>query len=194
MPASGWTRVDATPPLASPARTGRLGQVLDALDFQWSRWVVGYDLARQLDLGRRVAHRLGLRGPEAPGGHGHLPGWLLVVLAVGAVAAAASRVWPTRGPTRAPKRAATIEGTPVQRLYARALERLARAGLPRRSAETPREYAARVAGAGLDGGALLAELTERYTAARFGGRPVDRESLQRLARGLASLGQVATAR
>jgi hypothetical protein len=82
----------------------------------------------------------------------------------------------------------------VQRLYARALDRLARAGLPRRTAETPREYATRIAGAGLDGGSLLAELTELYTAARFGGRPVDREALHRLSRGIASLGVPATAR
>jgi hypothetical protein len=82
----------------------------------------------------------------------------------------------------------------VQRLYARALERLARAGLPRRTAETPREYAARVAGAGLDGGDLLAELTELYTAARFGGRAVDREVLHRLSRGISSLGRVVSAR
>ena len=194
LPASGWTRVDATPPLAPAARTGRLGQLLDTLDFQWSRWVVSYDLSRQLDLARRVTHRLGLHAPEPAGGHGRVPGWLVVLVAVVVVAAAASRVWPTRGPARAPARAAAIEGAPVQRLYARALERLARAGLPRAAAETPREYAARVAGAGLDGGALLAELTELYTAARFGGRPVDREALQRLTRGFASLGQAATAR
>ncbi|HVU51903.1 MAG TPA: transglutaminaseTgpA domain-containing protein [Polyangia bacterium] len=192
LPAAGWVRVDATPPLAAPARTGRLGQLLDALDYQWSRWIVGYDLSRQLDLGRRVARHLGLRGPDAPSG-GRVPGWLIVVAVVLVVAAAASRVWPSRRAARTSGRQASVEGTPVQRLYARALERLARAGVPRRTAETPREYAARVAGAGLDSGALLAELTELYTAARFGGRPVDREALHRLSRGVAALGRPAAA-
>jgi transglutaminase-like putative cysteine protease len=197
LPASGWVRVDATPPLAAPARAGRIGQLLDALDFQWSRWIVGYDLSRQLDLGRRLSRRLGLHAPEASGGDGRPPGWLVVVAVfavVAIVAAAASRVWPTRRSGRGPARAAAARGTPVQRLYDRALERLARAGLPRRRTETPREYAVRVAGAGLDAGSLLVELTELYTAARFGGRPVDREALGRLSRGLATLGRIVPAR
>jgi transglutaminase-like putative cysteine protease len=189
LPGSGWTRVDATPPLAAASRAGRIGQLLDALDFQWSRWVVGYDLSRQLDLGRRLARHLGLHAPEAPGGQ--VPGWVIVVVAVSAVAAAASRVWPARKPARKTARPTLVEGAPVQRLYARALEQLARGGLPRRRAETPHEYAARIAGAGRDEGALLAELTELYTAARFGGRPVDREALARLGRGISSLGRAA---
>src|SRR5262249_33002273 len=90
LPGAGWVRVDAPPPLAAPAGAGRLGQLLDALDFQWSRWVVGYDLSRQLDLGRRLARHLGLHAPEAPGGHA--PGWFVVVAVVALVAAAASRV------------------------------------------------------------------------------------------------------
>ncbi|HEY2729656.1 MAG TPA: DUF4129 domain-containing protein, partial [Polyangia bacterium] len=136
--------------------------------------------------------RAGVHAPRAPGRH--VPGWLMVLLAVAVVAAVASRVWPTRALPRARARAAPTSGAPIQRLYARALARLARRGLPRHSAETPREYAARVAGAGLDGEALLAELTELYTAARFGGRGVDREALRRLGRGLASLGRTALAR
>jgi transglutaminase-like putative cysteine protease len=194
LPSSGWMRVDATPPLAAPARPGRLGQLLDALDFRWSRWIVGYDLSRQLDLGRRLARHLGLHAPEVPSG-GRPPGWLVIVavlVVVAVAAAAASRVWPARRLARSSRRQASAVGTPVQRLYARAVERLARAGLPRHPAETPREYAARVAGAGLDAGALLTELTELYTAARFGGRPVDRDVLHRLARGIAALGRVPT--
>ncbi|HEV3030931.1 MAG TPA: transglutaminaseTgpA domain-containing protein [Polyangia bacterium] len=192
VPGAGWVRVDATPALPAAERAGRLRQLLDALDFRWSRWVVGYDLARQLELGHRLASRAGVHAPRAPGRH--VPGWLMVLLAVAAVAAVASRVWPTRALPRARAPAAPTSDAPVQRLYARALARLARRGLPRHGAETPREYAARVAGAGLDGDALLAELTELYTAARFGGRPVDREALRRLGRGLASLGRTAPAR
>jgi protein-glutamine gamma-glutamyltransferase len=190
----GWARVDATPPLPAPTRAGRVSQLLDALDFHWSRWIVGYDLGRQLELGRRLARHVGLHAPTAPG-RGHVPSWLLVVLAVGAVAVAASRVWPARDPARPRGRGAptSTSGAPVQRLYARALDRLARLGVPRATAETPREYAARVASAGLDGGTLLAELTELYTAARFGGRPVDQEALRRLARGVGSLGRTSSA-
>ena len=77
----------------------------------------------------------------------------------------------------------------MQHLYDRVLARLAEAGLPRQSAETPREYAARVAAAGLDEESALAELTELYAAARFGRREVDRASLQRLARRLVGVGR-----
>jgi len=192
-PDAGWVRVDATPPLPVTARPGRLGQLLDSLDYRWSRWIVGYDLARRLELARDLTRRLGAHAaPAAPGRHA--PGWLMVLVAVGAVALAASRVWPARAPRRPfAARAAAAGGAPVHRLYARALARLARLGLPRHGAETPREYAARVAGAGLDGGAMLGELTELYTAARFGGRPVDRDALRRLARALPSLGRMAPA-
>jgi len=169
--------------------------MLDALDYRWSRWIVGYDLARQLELGRRLAHRLGLHAPATASGP-RVPGWLMVLgaVTVALVVAAASRAWPARAALRPARRAAPTAGSPVQRLYARALGRLARAGVPRHGGETPREYAARVAGAGLDAGAGFHELTELYTAARFGGRAIDREALRRLARGLASLGRTASAR
>jgi hypothetical protein len=191
---AGWARVDATPPLPATARPGRVGQLLDALDFKWSRWVVGYDLSRQLELGRRLARRFGLEAPAAQRPGSRVPGWLLVVVAVAAVAAAAFRVWPARSPTRARKPVAAPRATPVQRLYARALARLGQLGLPRGRTETPREYAARLADAGVDGAPVLAELTELYTAARFGGRAADREALQRLSRALPALGGAATAR
>jgi hypothetical protein len=76
----------------------------------------------------------------------------------------------------------------VQRLYRRATDRLARAGLPRRPVETPREYAARVAAAGAAGSDVLGELTELYTASRFGGRPVDGNTLKDVARRLPQIG------
>jgi transglutaminase-like putative cysteine protease len=188
LPESGWTRVDATPSLPAPPRTGRARQLMDSLDYQWSRFVVGYDLAHQLSLAQRVARGLGLGGASdatSPSGGGRVPWWALVLAAVVAFAAAATRMWPTRKPRSAPGPSAPASAAPVQRLYARALERLARAGLPRRRGETPREFAARVRDAGADGDATLAELTELYTAARFGGRPVTREQLRGLARRLA---------
>lgn len=185
LPESGWTRVDATPSLPAPPRTGRGRQLLDSLDYRWSRFVVGYDLAHQLNLAHRVARALGLGGSDdlaATQPAGRVPWWVLGLAAVLAFAAAASRMWPTRKPRGAPAATPPASAVPVQRLYARALDRLARAGLPRRTGETPREFAARVRDAGADGDATLAQLTELYTAARFGGRPVTREQLRRLAR------------
>jgi transglutaminase-like putative cysteine protease len=188
LPGVGWTRVDATPPLPTTARAGRLRQLFDSLDYRWARSVIGYDLTSQLGLARRLAKRVGMHAPELPKG-GHVPGWAVVLAAVIAVAAAGSRVWPARNPRKPPPRRSPTSALPVQHLYDRVLARLARAGLPRQPAETPREYAARVASAGLDDGAALAELTELYGAARFGRREVDRAVLQQLARRLAPLGR-----
>ncbi len=53
LPDAGWMRVDATPPGAPLAAPGRMSQVGDALEFLWSRWIVGYDLGRQ----RALVHR-----------------------------------------------------------------------------------------------------------------------------------------
>jgi len=189
-PDAGWVRVDATPPLPAVAHAGRLRQLADALDFRWSRWIVGYDLGRQLDLLRRLGRNfhLGLRAPSSP--RGRVPGWLVVVLVVALASVAASRVSRARAPGRVFARPARAGGAPVERLYGRACARLAAAGLPRARAETPREYAARVAAAGHDAAATLAELTELYAAARFGQRAVDPEALRRLGRQLPDLGHI----
>jgi transglutaminase-like putative cysteine protease len=188
LPGTGWTRVDATPPLPTTARAGRLRQLFDSLDYRWARSVIGYDLSSQLGLARRLARRLGLRAPEAPGG-GHVPGWAVVAAVVAAVAAAGSRLWPARKPKRVTPRGAPPSALPVQHVYDRALARLAEAGLPRGRSETPREFAARVAAAGVSEADALTELTELYTGARFGRREVDRAVLQRLSRRLIELGR-----
>src|SRR5262249_55103509 len=62
------------------------------------------------------------------------------------------------------------------------------AGFPRGVAETPREYATRVADAGFAGSDVLERLTELYTASRFGGRTVEAEVLRDVAHRLSRLG------
>ena len=80
LPDAGWVRVDATPAGPAPVGPGRVAQVMDALDYFWNRWVVGYDLGRQLELARRAGRHL---GPSAPRG----PSLATVLLAIGGVAA-----------------------------------------------------------------------------------------------------------
>jgi hypothetical protein len=186
----GWVRVDATPPGAPPARAGRLSEVMDALDYFWNRWVVGYDLGRQLEL----AHRAGrhLTPPAARGSHAR---GLLIALPVGALAAlllVARRLRWRRGRpgaddrhvARGPIWMAPRLGA-VDRLYRRTLGRLARAGWPRRRNETPHEYARRVRDAGLIAGDGFLHLTEHYAAARFGGHDADDKVVADLAAKLA---------
>jgi transglutaminase-like putative cysteine protease len=190
----GWMRVDATPPASSFFRMGKLRQLVDSIDFFWGRWVVGYDLGRQMELARRLGGRLGLS--QGPGDAVH--GWrrpsarpALLALAVAALAAVLWRLrrrtrWAGAPGARLPRRA-----TPVARLYERALARLARAGLPRRPSETPHEFAARVAATRVAGNEALQRLTDLYAGARFGGRPVDGALLDELAGRLGELGRPA---
>ena len=59
LPDRGWVRVDATPPgRAAAARRAACREIIDALDYFWNRWVVGYDLGRQLELARRAGRHL----------------------------------------------------------------------------------------------------------------------------------------
>jgi hypothetical protein len=193
MGADGWVRVDATPAAFGAERAGRLRQLFESVDFYWTRWVVGYDLHHQVDLVRRLGRGLGIGGSggEPRGAPAErFPSWLLVVAAVAVLAMAASRRWPGLGTRAAPGRGRVAPAeAPVQRLYRRALARLERAGLPRERTETPREYAARVARARAGGSEVLDELTELYTAARFGGRAVDVDTLRAMAARVPEIGR-----
>ena len=185
---AGWTRVDATPPAEAPAPAGRLDATSDALDFFWSRWVVGYDLGRQRALAHQAWHGLGHLGPGAPLGR-ILIALLLAAALIGVGLAAQRRRY--RRSRRLP-RGAMFGGTglaaprtegAVDRLYRRTLGRLARLGWPRRPSETPHEYAARLRVAGpFAGGDTFDGLTGQYAAARFGGQQPADEAVAALGR------------
>ncbi len=190
---AGWTRVDATPPADALAPAGRLDETSDALDFFWSRWVVGYDLGRQRDLAHQAWHGLGHFGPGAPLGQ------ILIALVIGAaltalgVAVRRRRRRHARGlPLSAAAggaraRAPRAEGA-VDRLYRRTLGRLSRLGWPRRPNETPHEYAARLRTTGpFAGDDAFDGLTARYAAARFGGRQPADEAVAALGRTIGDL-------
>jgi len=61
IPGKGWTVFDPTPsrgPGAAPGWHRQLAQGVDFLRYTWYRWVVTYDLGRQLGLARRTASAL----------------------------------------------------------------------------------------------------------------------------------------
>ena len=184
----GWTRVDATPPAEALAPAGRLEATSDALDFFWSRWIVGYDLGRQRDLAHKAWHGLGHFGPGAPLGQILLA--LVLAAALTALGLAALRLRrqhalglrPGAAPGETRARAPRTEGA-VDRLYRRTLGRLSRLGWPRRPNETPHEYAARLRAAGpFAGDDAFDGLTARYAAARFGGQQPADETVAALGR------------
>ena len=169
----------------------RLKQLLDSIEFFWSRWVVGYDLGRQLDLARNLERGVGGRGHAGPRPAFAwkrliMPAGIVVVLGI------AWGLWRRRRPVATGSRGGqTPLPHAVGRLYRRALERLARQGLQRQPTETPRELAARVRRAALQGGDAFTELTELYLQARFGRREIDDHRLSELSRRLLHLGEPA---
>jgi transglutaminase-like putative cysteine protease len=190
VPERGWVRVDATPPGPPLPRAGRLSEIVDALDYLWNRWVVGYDLGRQLELARRAGRHIVTPKAQANGSHVALfvaGGCLLAALLLFARrlrrrAGRAGR--DTRAISRATVWTAPRVGA-IDRLYRRTLGRLARAGCPRQPNETPHEYSARVRASGLVAPDDFSQLTERYTAARFGGHDADDKVVAQLAAKLA---------
>jgi protein-glutamine gamma-glutamyltransferase len=188
----GWMRVDATPAVRPPARMGKIRQLLDSVEFFWGRWVVGYDLGRQLDLARNLGRGIGVApAGSGSGGTGSLPWRRLGAVATGLAAIVV--IWLAlrrRRMTNAP--GAIFSGIghqPIGRLYRRCLERLAQHGYPRRPSETPRELAARILGAAVEGAEAFGHLTELYLQARFGRREVNDIAVAELSKSLVGVGQ-----
>jgi len=190
VPDAGWLRVDATPPGAPLPRAGRASEMMDALDYFWNRWVVGYDLGRQLELARRAGRHLA--APSASASGARIASVVIALAAVAALLLVARRIRRRRaGATheaheaiRSPAWTAPRLGA-IDRLYRRTVGRLARAGLPRLRNETPHEYARRVGASGLIADDGFNQLTERYAAARFGGHDADDDTVAALAAKLA---------
>ena len=190
----GWMRVDATPPNRALFRMGRLRQIFDSIDFFWGRWVVGYDLGRQIELARRLGHGLGgspddgdPRPWKFPWGKSVAVAGGVVALALGwrlmrrsaPVAPGGPRAWAARG-----------GGPPVARLYEKALRSpgAPRAAPPpvgdaarvRRARRCERRHGQRCARApdrALYRRAFRGPGRRRRTAARAGGAPAGARSV-----------------
>ena len=152
-----------------------LGLQWDAVNYQWQRGVVGFNLERQRDLLRDF----GLGGARP---------WQVVAL-VAAVAFA----WGLAILGFAQARLARSD--PAVALWSRLCRRLGRAGLPRRTDEGPLAYARRAASRWPQWSEPLQRIGETYAALRYG--PDDGARDQRIAtlrKGLAALPQVRTLR
>jgi transglutaminase-like putative cysteine protease len=131
----------------------------DAVNYQWQRGIVGFDVRRQRDLW----HDLGLDGVR---------GWLMVAVGTGMLMAwGAALLWFGRwlGQRR----------DPVGAIWMRLCRRLARAGLPRRAAEGPLDYAQRAAAHWPRWSVGLQRIGETYAQLRYG--PLDAMRNERIA-------------
>jgi transglutaminase-like putative cysteine protease len=131
----------------------------DAVNYQWQRGFVGFNIQRQRDLWRD----LGLKNARP---------WQIVALV-----AALAFIWGLAIVGFA--RARHARHDPVLALWTRVCRRLARAGLPRRSDEGPLAYAQRAATRWPQWSELLRKIAETYAMLRYG--PMDGTRDQRIA-------------
>lgn len=193
----GWVTFDPTPAaeIDQMGRGGgglldRLGRLTDTLRFKWFKWVIEYDLDRQLGFFRRIGDFFKGGASKALGARWRgVREWakanrVAAGLAGGALAAAVLAVILVRrrrrgrgeGSERAPRRR---DRDPVSQTYLAALRTLGRRGFPRGTSATPREHARSLVGAGAPGAAALTELCELYYAAEWGGVPSDEQARDR---------------
>jgi transglutaminase-like putative cysteine protease len=197
LPDGGWYTRDATPAGQGPPRDGWTAAMLaytDALRLRWYKYVIEYDLARQLRFFERV--RTGLTGvfgsgPDAgstaDGGRdaargaglpeGALWGAVALGLAVLGVVVLRRR---RRGERAGPGLPSSPRGESVAEIYRRLVAAYTALGHARPASSTAREFVAlleRRAAPGLD---TAREVVALYEAARFGDVAPDGADLRRL--------------
>lgn len=172
----GWTRAEATPSAARPARMGRLRQVIDSIELWWGTWVLEYDAARQVQLVRSLGSSLRKGGGRTfswPRIDGKRVFAGLVLLALALALWRWWRWWRRRRPAAAQAALPPRSHLPVQRLYRRALDALTRLGITREPAQTPREVLAAACAVLPELRAPLGQITARYERVRYGGQAPD---------------------
>ncbi|MGE0870505.1 MAG: DUF3488 and DUF4129 domain-containing transglutaminase family protein [Kofleriaceae bacterium] len=182
FPGAGWVTFDPTPPsqvdLLGRGGTGwseRISRLVDTLRFQWSKWVIEYDLGLQMSLFASVGRAIKAGASAALAAlvtvkNAAVTAWPVVLLIGGAVAA-----WLLRRRRRSfdddrPHRGRQRARSTIAASYDRVTKALAKAGIVRDAAITPRELATMMTQRGDPAATLVGELTELYYAAEWGGR------------------------
>ena len=167
MGQAGWVPFDPTPGgrAAVVEAGGQDGWMwsaslwFDGLEYHWFKWVLDYNLDKQLNLFSRVGDlfsRDDRRGSGAGGGAGGAGRGVAVGIALGVLGAV---LWSARRWRRAPLTEETRTYLALRRAYARA-------GLG--GSGGPLDFAERLARGRAPGAAPAAELVALYAAARFG--------------------------
>jgi len=202
FPGYGWRTFDPTPggSAGSPQGWGRLALYVDAMSSFWRDWIVSYDTSHQYALGQAAINQTrnlweatsswGRRHYEAMltwARHGQqrvarAPGrWamigaglavgLLVLVNLGRLARLLHETRLRSHPEHAPEQAAAM-------WYQRMIRAVARKGVSRAAAQTPREFVERIDDARLR--TPVACFTEVYESARFGNSTEDVRRLPEL--------------
>ena len=191
FPRTGWVTFDPTPPVALELRSGRsfwqgFRAAVDAVKLWWYRWVIEYDLQKQMDFVMAVLRPRGGGAEDAAWkwrDFHHLKRqirrmpiarWALTAVGLAAVAVAGLAWIRRRRGQRRPERLGDPDDPAVQAW--KRLNRVARrAGLQRRTTETQLEFARRVANTIPEAAPAVEALAWAYLRAVFWGRERTRD-------------------
>jgi protein-glutamine gamma-glutamyltransferase len=183
FPSVGWVTFDATPSGAGDelSRGGggvraKLRRFFDTLRFQWTKWVIDYDLGAQLALFASIGRSLksGARAASVAVQNAARVAWLPTLLVV--VAVLLLFAWRHRKNIRISDanggaRSVTKGQREATRMYHDVLRLLARHGLLRTPSQTPREFASMIEQSNVPVAktvaASLRGLTESYNSAMW---------------------------
>ncbi len=180
FPGVGWVTFDPTPSanIDQLGRGGggwrdRLSRMIDTLRFQWTKWVIEYDLASQLELFKSIggaikSAALAVKGAAVAAKDAALSRWPILA-GIGALVAGFVLLRRRRATAPSQGRASrTRARSTVAEVYFAVARSLTKSGIPRDAATTPRELATRLTAQGSPIAADLTELTELYYAAEWG--------------------------
>ena len=175
FPGAGWVTFDATPSSNEGLGRGgtgwraKLGRFIDTMRFQWTKWVIEYDLVAQLSLFKDIGSAIKRGALSIKDGIVAVFRWWPLAALAGIAFAAIALVRRRRGDALSPTRAVARprERSGVARIYDQIARQLAKAGVAREPGTTPRELASR---ANLPAAAEVRELVELYYAAEWGRR------------------------
>ncbi len=196
-PNFGWITYDPTPPgmVIVPPEDGLWATVtafFDSLKLKWYRWIVEYDLEKQLEVFKGLGRMLKI--VPTPDGASKDPKawkrgvkkwandpetWLVFASPVLLIL-----LWRSRRLIpwllRRRKIKSDHPAGPIGDLYVGLIEMLSKRGLERHSTETPREYARRMELQGFAGAANLALITQAFEGALYGRRVISDSEFDRL--------------
>lgn len=190
FPGDGWVTFDPTPASARPAALesayGRLQLWFDGLQTAWRNKVVEYDLVSQMQglkglleaakqAGDRIQTASQLPRLQVVGKY-----LLGAAVATGLALGVAFLWWRRRA--KAPEQIRSDSQRRARALFLELERRLARQGVRRRPAQTPRELVAELRARGLPQAPMASRVVERYLSARFGTETLGRDEYAALRR------------
>ncbi|MGI9189352.1 MAG: transglutaminaseTgpA domain-containing protein, partial [Longimicrobiaceae bacterium] len=173
FPGAGWVAFDPTPPAEraaalSAAGTGSFAWVggawLDGLQHRWYKWVLDYDLGKQLAVFGSVRDAFAGAAPA----RFQPPDLRHVLLPAGVAAAVALLLWFVASRARAPRL------RPESRRYLRLRRAYARAGYATPPSLPPLAWAERLRGSGAPGAQPASRAVAIYLRDRWSGEQADR--------------------